>query len=52
LQLVQERAGCAWEAIGTGKDLLSKTPATNRKDGKMALHEIKKLCTTTTTKGL
>jgi hypothetical protein len=49
LQLVHKRAGNPLEAIGTGKDFLSRTPispATKRKDRQMGLHEIKKLCTT------
>jgi hypothetical protein len=46
LRLVQERAGNTLEAIGIGKDFLSRTqaaPATKRKDRQMGLHEIKKL---------
>jgi hypothetical protein len=46
LQLVQEGAGNALEAISAGKDFFGRTPATKRKDGQLELHKIKKLCTT------
>jgi hypothetical protein len=44
--LVQERAGNTLETTGIGKDFLSRTQATKRRDGQMTLHEIKKFCTT------
>jgi hypothetical protein len=43
VKVVQERVGNTLEAIGIGKDFLSRTPAAKRKDGQMGLHEIKKL---------
>jgi hypothetical protein len=49
MKLVQERAGNTVEAkkntmpTGIGKEFLSRTPATKRKDRQMGLHEIKKL---------
>jgi hypothetical protein len=42
LQLVQESTGNILEAIGIGKDVLSRIPAAKRKNGQMGLHEIKK----------
>jgi hypothetical protein len=41
-QNVQEKAGNTLEATGIDKDFLSRTLAA-QKDGKMGLHEIKKL---------
>jgi hypothetical protein len=47
LKLVQERAGNTPEAIGIGKDFLSRIPEaqhlSKRKNGQMGLHKIKKL---------
>jgi hypothetical protein len=45
LKLLQERAGNTLQAIGRGKDFLSRTKAAQqlRKDGQMGLHGIKKL---------
>jgi hypothetical protein len=42
LKLGQRRAGNTLEATGIGKDFLSRTPATKRKDGQMGLHEIER----------